>query len=178
MIYPSVTKILQPYADFSMIKPDVLQAASERGTAVHDACFAYATGIPSFGMDDSVKGYFESFRTWFDKMVSEVLLCEERIIDDALGFHGEPDLVVKAKNGETLLIDIKTPVTKSKSWRLQMAGYAHLIRRIKDIPINRIGSLRLSPDGGTPKMDWYDGSRDQDFNVFMSALNVYRYFNS
>jgi hypothetical protein len=177
LIFPSVTKVLQPYADFSMIKPDVLQAASERGTAVHDACFAYATGLPSFGMDDDVKGYFESFKRWFDAMVKEVLLCEIRLIDEQHGFHGEPDLVVKAKNGEVMLIDVKTPISKSKGWRLQMAGYARLCT-LHGYEIDRIGSLRLSPKGKAPKMDWYEGNRDQDFAVFLSALNVFRFYHS
>jgi hypothetical protein len=177
LIFPSVTKVLQPYADFSMIKPDVLQAASERGTAVHDACFAYATGLPSFGMDDDVKGYFESFKRWFDAMVKEVLLCEIRLIDEQHGFHGEPDLVVKAKNGEVMLIDVKTPISKSKGWRLQMAGYARLCT-LNGYEIDRIGSLRLHPEGKVPKVDWYEEHRMQDFAVFLSALNVYRFFNS
>jgi hypothetical protein len=178
MIYPSVTKVLSPYVDFSMIRDDVLKAAGERGTAAHNACFAYAAGLPSFGMPDEVKGYFESFKRWFDSAVAEVLFIEERMIDDRFGFHGEPDILVKSKGGEVLLPDLKTPLAKSKSWRLQMAGYNRLIE-ISDYPNpDRIGSLRLSPEGKTPHMDWYEGNRAADFNVFLSCLNAYRFFNS
>jgi hypothetical protein len=180
MIYPSVTQVLQLYADFSAVKPDVLQAAAERGTIVHDACFGIVLGLPFTPITAegrAVVGYVNSFRRWFDAVVDDVIFRERRIIDNEHGFHGEPDLLVKAKHGEIMLIDIKTPITKSKGWRLQLAAYSRLCT-LAGYAVDRIGSLRLSPEGKTPKVDWYEGNRLQDFAVFLSALNVYRFFYS
>lgn len=180
MIFPSVTKIIAPWSgsDFSHVKPSVLQAASERGTAVHNACFAYAAGLPSFGLDNAVLGYVNSFKAWFDFVVGTVISIEERLIDNDFGYHGEPDMVVVAKNGETVLVDIKTPAVKSKGWRLQLAAYARLVESSGVVKLDKIGSLRLMCDGGLPKMDLYTNSRDADFSVFLSCLNAYRFFNS
>ena len=66
-----VTEALKPFADFSMIHPDVLDYASERGTVIHKACSNYANGvyvIKGLWPPDYV-GYFNSFTDWFDKYV-------------------------------------------------------------------------------------------------------------
>lgn len=177
IIFPSVTEVLSPWADFSHIPPDRLEAAAERGTAVHNACFAYAAGLPTVGLRADVEPYVISFRRWFDRVVDRVILCEERITDDRHGYHGEPDLLIAAKHAENILIDAKTPVTKIKTWRVQLAAYKNLCENYTSLPIDRVGSLRLSPDGKTPKMDYYD-YQAQDFNVFLSALNAYRFFKT
>lgn len=175
ILFPSVTEVLSPWSDFSMIQQSVLQMAAERGTAVHNACFAYAGGVPVVGVRPDVEPYLTSFRRWFDKVVDDVMLCEQRITDDKFGFHGEPDLLVRSKHQEIILTDIKTPVTKMKTWRVQLAAYNNLCEKYTGINIHRVGSLRLSPDGKTPKMDYYD-YQSQDFNIFLSCLNTYKYF--
>jgi hypothetical protein len=177
IIFPSVTEALQPWADFSKVPPAVLQAAADRGTAVHQACAAYAAALPVFGLPPEVEPYFNSFRRWFDHVVDEVLLCEERLTDEDFGYHGEPDTVVKSKHQEIILVDLKTPVTKTKTWRVQLAAYKNLVEKYKGVKVDRVGSLRLSPEGKTPKMDYYE-YQAQDFNIFLSSLNCYRFFNS
>lgn len=174
---PSVTEVLSPWADFSMIPPAVLQAAAERGTAVHNACFAYAAALPVVGLRPDVALYVESFQRWYDHVVDTVLLCEERIVDNRFGYHGEPDLLIQARHQEIILTDIKTPVTKIKPWRIQLAAYKNLCEQHLGVKIDRVGSLRLSPEGKTPKMDYYD-YQDKDYSIFVSCLNAYRFFKS
>lgn len=172
---PSVTEVLNPWVDFSHVPPDRLLLASERGTRVHAACEAYALGIwsPIDSIEEDIRYYVWSFRRWFDTQVAEVLLVEARLTDDRLGYTGQIDLAVVLRTAEVVIVDLKTPVTKSKSWRLQMAGYLNLYPRA-----SKAGSLRLNPEGKVPKMDWYDGSAAQDLAVFLSALNCHRYFHS
>lgn len=176
MIYPSVTQILQPWSDFSHIPPAVLEAASARGTAVHNACANYARGLLIMNTPPEAIGYVQSFQCWFDFMVADVLLVEQRLVDTDFGYHGEPDLIIKAKSGSIILVDNKTPVQLVKTWQLQCAGYANLASKTGVTP-NRIGSLRLDPDGGIAKMTYYE-NRATDFNLFIQALNLYRFFNS
>jgi hypothetical protein len=174
---PSVTETMNPWMDFSGIPDNVLNHASERGTFVHDVCLNYhALGIPYMGeIPDDCVGFIESFRKWFDRIVPEVLAVEERLFDDVNGYSGQLDLLAGVGN-EIWLIDIKTPAIKSKQWRVQLAAYDKLCQDCLNIHPTRVGSLRLNRDGKTPKMDWYEGSRIQDFNVFLSALNCHRFF--
>jgi hypothetical protein len=176
MIYPSVTQVLQPWADFSHIPPAVLEAASARGTLVHDICANIARGLLVMNTPTEVEGYVNSFRRWFDLMVADVLLVEERQVDVAFGFHWQNDLIARAKHGEILLIDLKTPVTKIKTWRLQLSAYRHLAV-LNGVTPTRTGSLQLNPEGKIAKMNFYDNSLT-DFNHFLSALNLYRFFNT
>lgn len=177
MAFPSVTEILSPWTKFDAIRPDVLQAAAERGTEVHRLCGMISQGDYPI-VPGELKGYVASFRKWFDLVVDEVLINEERIVEDSFSFHGQPDLVIKAKHGETILVDIKTPISKTKTWRLQMAAYTHLVEKFRGIKIDRAGSLRLSKEGKVPKMDYYEHNKGADFTAFLSCLNTYMFFNS
>jgi len=180
MLTPSVTRVIAPWTKFDHVPEDVLTRAAERGTRVHEACRAIAEGIGFFPMseeDRAIAGYVQSFRLWFEAVVKECIFTELELLDDHFGFVGHPDLLVISHEGERLLIDLKSPVTKSKTWRLQLAAYAHLCREAGYFP-DKIGSLRLHPEGKPPRMDWYEESTLQDFNVFLSCLNAYRFFNS
>lgn len=176
MLMPSVTEVLQPWADFSRIPPAVLEAAAVRGTAVHDVCANIARGLMVINQQPETIGYVNSFRRWFDFMVSEVLLAEERLIDIELGFHGEPDLIIKSKSEGIILVDNKTPVTLQKTWKLQLSAYRHLADKNIVTP-DRVGSLRLHPEGKVARMDYYDNSA-RDFNLFLQSLNLHNYFKS
>lgn len=175
MIYASVTEVLQPWADFSRIPPEVLANAALRGTAVHDVCATIARGLPVLNTPDEIVGRVISFQRWFDLMVDEVLLVEERLVDIDLAYHGEPDLIVKVKHGEIVLVDNKTPLQLVKTWQLQCAGYWNLAVK-KGITPDKCGSLRLHPDGGIAKMQYYNNS-PEDFIYFLQALNLHRFFN-
>ena len=176
MIYPSVTQVLDPWSDFSHIPPAVLEAACARGTLVHDISANIARGLMVMNTPPEAEGYVTSFRRWFDFMVDDVLLVETRLVDPDFGYHGEPDLIIKAKHGEIILVDNKTPVQLLVSWRLQLAGYRNLATK-EGITPDRVGSLRLDPDAGIAKMKYYENSLT-DFNYFLQALNLWRLFNT
>ncbi len=176
MNWPSVTSVLNPFADFSHVPPDRLEHAAARGTKVHDLCARIARGEYVIDLDPETAGYTASFMAWWARCAAEALLIEERLIDEALGFHGQPDLIVRLKHGEIALIDLKTPVTNQRSWLLQIAAYRHLCVQAGH-KIDKAGTLQLSPEGKTARMKWADDSA-RDFNVFLSALNCYRYFNN
>ena len=175
MNWPSVTEILSPWTDFSRIPEAVLQHAADRGTAVHEMCARPARGEYVIDVNPETAGYTASFMMWWDRCAAEALLIEERLIDEAFGFHGQPDLIVRLNHGEVALIDIKTPVTNQKSWKVQIAAYRHLCE-LAGHKIEKAGTLQLSPEGKVARMRWADDSA-MDFNVFLSALNCYRYFS-
>jgi len=174
MNYYTVTQIISPYANFSGIRPSVLEAAAERGTAVHEACAAIALGLFPV-MTDEIRPYIDSFMQWFNLMVEDTLLVEERLVDTSLGYSGQIDLLCHTSEG-LILIDLKTPVAKAKGWRVQLAAYERLCL-VNGYHPDKIGSLRLSREGKMARMDYYEGG-PTDFKYFLEGLDLYRYFNS
>lgn len=173
MNHPRVTEIISPWAGLDKIPEDILANAANRGTRVHEICARVAAGDFVMSIDEDIRGYVQSFRKWFDIQVEEVLLSEERLNDEALGYTGQIDLVVMLKEGIVALVDLKTPTTSYPTWKMQIAAYRNLLQKEGILP-ERTGSLQLHPEGKTPRMKWYEDSAT-DFNAFLSALNVYNY---
>lgn len=171
--YPRVTEILSPYIDFSMVPEATLAQAAYRGTQVHSLCAAYAqklfTPIPQ-----EYAGYLLSFQKWFDQFVKEVLYVEKELIDPAYGFMGHIDFYGRLKRLCMALIDIKTPITLYKQWKVQLSAYKRLLDVDKK-KVDVIASLQLDPKGGIPKMVRYENSA-QDLNIFLGILNAHNYF--
>ena len=176
--YPSVTQVLSPHIDFSMVPPTVMEIATARGSMVHDICARHAQGewIPPDLIREDCKGYFDSFLQWFE-LVETVHLVEMELIDGVYQFCGHPDLIVTMKGTEHPRVpDLKTPVSRSKAWRLQIAAYNRLAKVNGYPDVEKSGSLRLSPRGRPPNYDEYPDNL-YDFNVFLSCLMSWKYFN-
>ena len=174
---PSVTQILSPWADFSKVRPDVLERACARGSAVHEACDVYANGL-WVTHNKEIQGWVDSFTDWFDKTVLTVWATEVELIHKALGFKGHPDLIAQLKGDKNpSLIEIKTPATKSRVWRLQLAGYLWLSREIKGTKIQRVMSLRLRKSGKIAILDEYTQTQSEDMMMFINCLNAWKYFH-
>jgi hypothetical protein len=181
MKYFSVTKVLSPFVDFSMIPPDVLDFASERGTLVHRYCETIARGIPAMGIPEYCAGYVRSFQRWFDEYVLKVIFVEHEMIDDGFGYLGHVDLVCVLKDLRAVVVDLKTPLAESPTWRAQLAAYRQLAvaetqkrgLRYRIPEKNGCMALRLHPKGGAAKAIIYEWA-GRDFQVFLSALNAYR----
>jgi len=175
----SVTQVLSPFTDFSKIKEDVLTRATERGIAVHRACALVARGLWVKALPEDCQGYVQSFQKWYDYMVVKVIAVEAELKNEAFGYKGHPDLIAILKGKKyPSIIDYKTPVALRKVWKGQLSAYRDLALADKTLIINHIdgvGSLRLHPDGGTAKMQWYEESAI-DFNNFLCALKAYRAF--
>jgi len=179
MIRPRVTEILGPYTDFSQVDPEVLQIASERGTAAHEACLAYAVGLWS-PVSDDIAGYLQSFIRWFDLYVIKVLAVEKELIHPVWNYVGHCDLVARVtgykKDPVIGILDLKTPVTASMTWKGQLAGYRE-VEQLEHREHVYAGSLRISRDGSLPKMAWLDQAEEAHaFNAFCGALSAYNYF--
>ena len=169
--YPSVTEVLAKYSDFSQVNPDRLEAACNRGTAVHRFACAYARGLwaPFSG---EIQGYCQSFQNWFDQYVEKVILTEPYLIDSTHGYDGHLDLLAVLKGDKyPSVIDYKTPVAKNITWAVQCAAYLNLAKKWKP---KRSGSLRLRADG---KPAIFDSCEEgyRDLQIFLSALFAHKY---
>jgi hypothetical protein len=175
---PSVTEIIgscnsQAFADVPLFH---MERAQARGTVVHADAAAYLQGL-WYDPDPTFEGYHQSLVDWTEQFVSKVGLVEKELVDLKRGFKGHPDaiLLLRGDTGLTLL-DLKTPKPLSLSWRLQLAGY-RLLAQANGFVITRVASLRLDKDGGTAKFQGYTKTLAADQNVFLSALNVWKFYN-
>jgi|SRR5271166_6577967 len=176
--YTRISSISSAFAGYGGIPKAVLDKAACRGSQVHRFIYSYTNNIviadeEMMFMDQSLAGYFASFRTfWEEYEGSPIILQEERIDDDDLMITGEPDLVVE-HGGRLVLIDWKATVAVGKHWQIQAEGYSYLLSMVKDIPVQKILFVRLDKDGGAPEVVEYH----PDFeNVFMPAYRLYKMF--
>lgn len=175
--YTRVTEVLTPYKNFDNVLPDVLHQAAERGSKVHDFCELYALNMLIEKPSEEVKPYFESFKFWYDQFVTETVMTEERLSDSELLLTGQFDLLCTIEGSEDLvLVDYKTPSVHEISWRLQMAAYSYLLRKLKGIEVKRRISLRLNDEGKPPSIVEYT-NHHHDERLYLNQLEIYRCFN-
>ena len=172
--YTRVTEILSLYNNFDAIRPEVLQHAADRGTSVHNYCACIARDEYFPDPDEEASPYIQSFREWFEKMVDKVELVEKRLYNDDLMLTGAIDLVCTIRGSSTpVVVDIKTPQAKSRSWNLQLAAYRYLYGENED---PRRIALQLQKTGKIAKIVEYR-DHERDWKLYLSALQLYRYFN-
>ena len=174
----SVTQALSPWQDFSQVRPDVLEAACQKGSQVHAIIASILKGLWVPEIPGSCQPYIDSFNLWLP-VVDEVVMVEETLIDKAHGYKGTPDAILKIKGDEGyLLIDWKSPVTQSLTWEVQVSAYRKLAQlAYPELTINRVGVLQLSPKGRPAKFRDYTGPMEQRFSIFLNVLSAYRFFN-
>lgn len=139
---PSVTGILKPLVDFSMVDPDVLRRAAAFGTAAHQMCAMAIAGTLDYGsLDDELLPVLEAFDAWrhacgdiasvltggtLDEgtgaIVGDGFAVEKPMGHKTLKFAGTPDIVIDGR----LIIDIKTRAVKPLTDAIQCAGYEEL----------------------------------------------------
>lgn len=175
MKYYSVTEVLSPY--FLLGVPEDqrhfierhLGITKKRGKKVHAACGSYALGVWVAPLPSEWEGYLESFKTWFDNFVDRVFFVEKRFQCDKFFFTGRIDMFARLIDGRNMVIDLKTPLQESPTWCVQLASYRYLSK------IDECMALKLDPSGASAKAIVYQYS-DDDFAIFLNALNAFRYF--
>jgi hypothetical protein len=171
---PSVTQVLAPFADFSMIRPEILEAAATRGTVLHGAYASYCLGlwIPKLAEDYQTR--FDSWRRWFDQAVVETVAVEPQLICHQHNFSGRPDWIGRIKGDKCLaLADWKHPVLSSPGWRCQVAAYHHLAK--EEYGAERVLVVQPHPKGGKAKVVEHTGTLAQDFATFLNGLTIYNF---
>ena len=172
----SVTRALSPFSDFSRIRPDVLEAACLKGSQVHAIIASLLKGLWVPNIPENCQPYIDSFNLWLP-IVDEVVMVEETLTDKVRKYKGTPDAILRIKGDEGFtLVDWKSPVMESKSWRLQISAYRALAMQ-NGYLIHRTGALQLSPKGKVAKFREYSGTLVQDFATFLCCLSAYQFFN-
>lgn len=166
-VIPSVTQILEPLYDWSGIPRPILQAAAERGAAVHKACELYDLELlDESSLDDEVAAYLEGWKRFREDTGFIPERVEARVYSARWGYAGTVDRTGRLKR-KHILLDIKSgqvsPVTGP-----QTAAYAEALTEMSgDKFVARYG-LYLRPNDY--RLVPYD--TPTDWLVFQSALNL------
>jgi hypothetical protein len=174
---PSVTTVLAQYSNFDFVKPEVLEAACDRGDLFHSLMFRHATGLIIFPEDPKpIQGYFDSGRRWFDKHVLQVHAAEVELKDELRGVIGHPDLICTliGDQGRSLW-DYKTGGAYLPTHPLQLGGYYGLANK-EGHDIKRVGTVHPRKNGKMPLLRESTSTMNHDYSLFICALNLYKYF--
>lgn len=167
-VLPSVTQIIGGLHSFGAISAEVLDAACQRGTAVHLACeLDDCNDLDEDSLDETVSGYLHAWRRFTREKSPVWQMIEEPLADTVLGFAGTPDRYGLI-DGRSWTIDIKTSVQSHPVWGLQTAAYAHLIAQLTQKHLLR-GTVQLRSDGTYRLIPW---SSLTDWPTFLSLVTV------
>lgn len=176
--YPSVTEVLEPYVDFSMVKPADLEAAKVRGTIVHGVCAGFTRFGVVVNLPVKYQGYLESFKKFYINEIAGVKMVEQRIYNDAVRLCGQPDLVViRIGEGVKRVLDLKTPTRVYSTWKGQIAAYKWLYDQFTGTATDMPGHVRLKENGGYP--DIYIMRPDEyktELEMFFKILTAYHHY--
>lgn len=165
---PSVTKILSPIQDFSMVPHDVLARAAEFGINVHKACELYDKGtLDESSLDENLVPHLGGWKAFLSATGFKPEMIEKKVYCDKYKYAGTLDRTGVFGGRKTLdLVDIKTGSIISGAGP-QTSAYENAISE----KISRRFVVVLLP--WTFKL--LRLSNKADFNIFLSCLNIYNY---
>jgi len=179
--YTRVTEILKPWSDFSKIMEKVLENKRQIGCRLHNAIHMYNECLP-MDIDDSIRGYFESFLRWMKQTQATIMFSEKRFYDNDWMITGCIDSVVRFPNErEAVSVDWKTVASLTKegkiSWGYQGAFYHYLMEK-NGVPElgDRYLFLQLDKNGGLPLVREYEYS-NKIMGECETLLKAYRLYN-
>lgn len=168
---PSVTQILSPLVDFSMVPKAVLERAQQLGTAVHRATELFdLDDLDEDSLSDELLPFLTAWRKFRAETGFVPELIEQRFHHPALRFAGTLDRT-GLMNGRRVLIDIKKMLTLGPVVGIQTAAYAELCRVHGHVVQDRYG-LGLRKDGSYRLVPFTDKG---DWPVFLSLLTIRNY---
>lgn len=156
-VVPSVTQILRPLTDLSLVDEDVLRRAMLFGTAVHLACELHDTGrLDADALDPELVPYLNGWRKFCAEHACSWDLIEARVYHPTLRYAGTLDRRGNV-DGYPSMVDIKSGTSLYPSVGPQLAAYTHASSPTP--AAYRRYAVRLYPDGYelkqyTSPMDW------------------------
>ena len=92
--FTTTTECLQFCAGYNHVPADILRNAADRGTRAHSAIASTLKGLGTWGADEDLQGYLNSFDYIKDK-IGAIKVMEERYFDDNLLLTGQVDLIAE-----------------------------------------------------------------------------------
>jgi hypothetical protein len=160
--YPSSTTILEAYpkgaAYFDWLKKNgedsdsIRDEAGKRGSLVHQLTEKFDAGeeVCLFNNESGNIEYKMQEWSMFEKYVDfrrnhpcEIILSEQNIVSEQLGYAGTLDRVIKLRDKQ-LLLDIKTSAAIYNSYWLQLASYRQLLKQELQMDVDGVAVLWLN----------------------------------
>lgn len=173
---PSVTQVFEllGLTDFEFIKKEVLVRKSQIGVAVHSAIqFLTENALDWDSVADEAMGYVVAGETWIKEQGFVSLEREKQGIHSvggmAFGFQYDQrgTLMYKGRLRHVIL-DLKTTVATSPTWKLQTAAYALAAPKLPIGERYLRCILQLKADGKFTPHYFEDNKTDE--NAFQYAL--------
>lgn len=177
-LVPSVTQVIAPWCDFSMIPPDVLEKARQEGQAIHKMVELICKGL-AFDMPEWMRGHRLAFDRFVEDTGFECWAAEKRLYHE-IGYAGTADLFGMLPKLRNVLgpanLDIKRSFYGGPTIGLQLAAYSRAWNEEapKDMAIpdaNRF-ALRLDADGKY-RLQRFPGP--DDWVDFLAALRQHKF---
>ena len=176
---PSVTGLLKQYGliDYSMVKPDVLEAKRKQGSMLH----GWTERYDRLGEDDMLVlpeaaiGYAQGWLNFRRQSGFELIDIEERLMTEFLGFTvgGTPDRIMRVNRIHDLVLDLKFCAKPMPAWGPQTAAYTMMKFRKMQIGNTRRCSCQIFPDARF-RLHWYDQESDADAFMSIIALEAWK----
>lgn len=178
-VVPSVTQILKPCYDFSMVAPDVLERKRTIGVAVHRAVeLDIADDLERDSLAPEIEGYFSAWRAFREAAglhAADFGEVEVPLFNPRYGFAGTPDMAVFMSGEQWCVLDVKTAEDLHPAVALQTAAYKELLNENAPKGGHKIKNrfaLRLRANG-TYRLDRF--SDPLDWTTFLSFLTTHRW---
>jgi hypothetical protein len=138
-IVPSVTNVISALNDFSMIRPEVLKHAADRGTTIHRAIEIYAKeknnenpllqSVSETCPDDldeyeffvETEPYFEAFKMFVEEKKPKIVSSEQKVFHSELRYAGTMDFLLEMP--ELYFVDVKNTAAICKTASVQLVAY-------------------------------------------------------
>jgi len=168
---PSVSEIIAPLVDYSMVPAATLAFAATRGTAVHYACELLDVGeLDEASVDPRIAGYVDAYRKFCLDFSPSWDIIELPMYHKTLMYAGTPDRRGEI-DGASVVVDLKSIVTEMPAVQIQLTGYDMMIGSQDEewSPADELLALYLKPDG-TYRLR----TSKRDEQTFLGCLRHYR----
>lgn len=174
---PSVTQLLDTALyNFAMVPEDLLQAAADRGTAVHLATELYdQDDLDESSLQPEWVPYLDAWKKFRAESGFEIDFIERKVFHPTLHYAGTIDRGGRM-NKQRWLLDLKTTSTVSHAAGVQLAAYEKAARENDEIykgtrKIHR-GVVQLKNNGTYRLVPFKEES---DWNTFVALLNIHNW---
>lgn len=169
---PSVTQVLAPMNDYSMVPFDILEAARIFGQHVHEAVDLFNRGtLDLTWLDLPLVPFVSAWSKFLEESGAVVIASEMPVAHERLGYAGTPDLVlVRGKRRRFVVPDVKATAVIPPTVGLQTAAYAKAYASMHDVLEPERYCIHLRDDG-TYRCD--KRTDPSDWPYFQSALNCH-----
>lgn len=156
---PSVTQVLAPLVDFSMVRKDVLERAQALGTAVHRMTELHDNDdLDEESLSEELRPYLAGWKKFRAECQFEPVTVEHRMSHPVYRYAGTSDRTGVIK-GRLAVLDIKKMMVLGPHIGPQLAAYEKLHQseglNVLDrfaLGLRQDGSYRLQPF--TDPLDW------------------------